>query len=229
MRGRPEVILGGRTDRIVWSASLGFDIRGAQTFANVEEGTMFDYGAGLGFLFLDDRSLQIGPELYGSLTLNNLSKRTTNAELLIDVRYRVISPIEIAIGAGPGLAGGIGTPDFRGVLSVAYTPEMSRDRDHDGILDKDDACPDVPGVPEPDPKKNGWPQAGGPRRRRHPRQRGRLPRRARRARPPIPKKNGWPRGVRRRTRRHPRHRGRVPRRARRARSRSEEERLPARP
>jgi outer membrane protein OmpA-like peptidoglycan-associated protein len=31
------------------------------------------------------------------------------------------------------------------------------DRDHDGILDKDDACPDEPGVRDPDPKKNGCP------------------------------------------------------------------------
>jgi outer membrane protein OmpA-like peptidoglycan-associated protein len=158
VRGRPEVILGGRADRVVWSASLGFDVRGAQQFANVQQSTMFDWGAGLGFLFLDDRSLQIGPELSGSLTLKDVQKRTTNAELLLDVRYRVISPLEIAIGAGPGLSSGIGTPDFRGVLSVAYTPEPSRDRDHDGILDKDDACPDVPGVPDPDPKKNGCPK-----------------------------------------------------------------------
>jgi OOP family OmpA-OmpF porin len=164
-RGRPEAIIGGHTDRIVYSGSLGFDIRGGQSFpqggtgfTSVSQGTMFDFGAGLGFLFLDSRHLQIGPELYGGLTLSNVQKRTTNAELLLDVRYRIISPLEIAVGAGPGLSSGIGTPDFRGVLSLAYTPEPQRDRDHDGILDKDDACPDVPGVPDPDPKKNGCPK-----------------------------------------------------------------------
>jgi outer membrane protein OmpA-like peptidoglycan-associated protein len=31
------------------------------------------------------------------------------------------------------------------------------DRDHDGILDADDACPDVPGVKTDDPKTNGCP------------------------------------------------------------------------
>jgi outer membrane protein OmpA-like peptidoglycan-associated protein len=31
------------------------------------------------------------------------------------------------------------------------------DRDHDGILDADDACPDVPGVKTEDPKTNGCP------------------------------------------------------------------------
>jgi OOP family OmpA-OmpF porin len=32
-----------------------------------------------------------------------------------------------------------------------------KDRDGDGILDADDACPDVKGIADPDPKKNGCP------------------------------------------------------------------------
>src|SRR6202030_955559 len=34
------------------------------------------------------------------------------------------------------------------------------DRDHDGIPDTEDACPDVPGVHTDDPKTNGCPPAG---------------------------------------------------------------------
>jgi OmpA-OmpF porin, OOP family len=34
------------------------------------------------------------------------------------------------------------------------------DRDHDGILDTEDACPDVPGVHTDDPRTNGCPPAG---------------------------------------------------------------------
>ena len=33
------------------------------------------------------------------------------------------------------------------------------DRDHDGIPNDTDACPDEPGKPDPDPKKNGCPKA----------------------------------------------------------------------
>jgi len=40
------------------------------------------------------------------------------------------------------------------VSSPAAPPS---DRDHDGILDADDACPDVPGVKTDDPKTNGCP------------------------------------------------------------------------
>jgi outer membrane protein OmpA-like peptidoglycan-associated protein len=33
------------------------------------------------------------------------------------------------------------------------------DRDKDGIVNEQDACPDIPGKPDPDPKRNGCPKA----------------------------------------------------------------------
>ena len=133
---------------------------------------MFKWGAGLGFLLLDNRHLQIGPEVYGAATLRDVQKHTTNAEILLDVRYRIVDDLEVAAGAGPGLTSGIGTPDLRALLSLAYTPEQKlaqepvitpeappapADSDHDGILDADDACPELKGVADEDPKKNGCP------------------------------------------------------------------------
>jgi len=179
-RGLPQLILGGRIDeRLVWSAAAGPEIRNQSTFANVEQGTMFKWGAGFGFLLLDNRHLQIGPEIYGAATLRDVQKRTTNAEILLNVRYRIVDDVELAAGAGPGLTSGVGTPDFRALLSLAYTPEQKAeperiitpdapppiapaDRDHDGILDADDACPDVKGVADADPKKNGCPPLAEP-------------------------------------------------------------------
>jgi outer membrane protein OmpA-like peptidoglycan-associated protein len=172
VRGLPQLLLGGRIDeRLVWSAAAGPQIQGASTFANVDQGTMFKWGAGFGFLLLENRHLQIGPEAYGAVTLRDVQKHTTNAEILLDVRYRIIDDLEVAAGAGPGLTSGVGTPDFRGVLSLAYTPEQKQapvsvplaaplppaDRDQDGILDTNDACPDVKGIADEDPKKNGCP------------------------------------------------------------------------
>ena len=48
-------------------------------------------------------------------------------------------------GIGTGLTPGIGSPDYRLILGVGIEPrgETDRDRDGDGILDRDDACPDV--------------------------------------------------------------------------------------
>jgi outer membrane protein OmpA-like peptidoglycan-associated protein len=177
VRGLPQLLLGGRiNDRFVWSAATGVEFRGQSTFANVDQGTMFKWGAGFGVLLLDNRRLQVGPEAYGALTLRDVQERTTNAEILLDVRYRVLDDLEVAAGAGPGLSSGVGTPDFRGLFSLAYTPEQKRepvappppppappaDRDHDAILDADDACPDVKGVADEDPKQNGCPPPKAP-------------------------------------------------------------------
>lgn len=163
VRGLPQVILGGRVaERVVWSAAAGPEIQGTSTYGSVEQGSMFRWGAGVGVLLLDNRHLQIGPEASGDVVLRDVDKRTTNAEVLLDVRYRFLRDFEVAAGGGPGLTSGIGTPDFRGLLSLAYTPEQELDRDHDGIPDAEDACPDVKGIADPDPQKNGCPPPASP-------------------------------------------------------------------
>jgi OmpA-OmpF porin, OOP family len=160
VRGMPQLILGGRADRLVWSFAAGPELRPTQTFANVEQGTMLTFGGGIGFLLGEKRHFQIGPEFSSSLTLGDVNKRTSNAEILLDARYRIVDDLEIGLGAGPGLSSGVGTPDLRGVLMIAYTPEQKKpiaDRDNDGIADNIDACPDVAGLPSDDPAKNGCP------------------------------------------------------------------------
>jgi outer membrane protein OmpA-like peptidoglycan-associated protein len=156
----PQLIAGGRFESVVWSAAIGADLRPAQDFQAVRQGIMLNGGAGVGYLLGAEKRLQIGPELTFGTVLEDPSKRNTNAELLISGRYRILSMLEAGIGAGPGLSSGIGTPDFRAVAMLAYSPEVKRpiaDRDRDGILDPRDACPDTPGIADPDPKKNGCP------------------------------------------------------------------------
>jgi outer membrane protein OmpA-like peptidoglycan-associated protein len=158
VRGLPQLIMGGRAgDRFVWTTAGGPEIQGTQTYAGIDQGSMFKYGAGVAVLFGDDRSVQLGPEISGTVSLKDVQKRTTNAEAMLDLRYRFLGDWEIGAGAGPGLTSGIGTPDVRAVLSIAYTPDQKRDRDHDGIPDDVDACPDEPGIKTDDPKTNGCP------------------------------------------------------------------------
>ena len=168
VRAEPHLLLGGRGgDRIVWSAAMGPQFRSTEVFGGVTQGTQFNVGAGLGVLLGDARHVQIGPEMYGAFTLasaqtsqDNL-KRSTNLEILFDARYRVLDDLEIGMGLGPGLTLSPGTPDFRGILMIGYTPEQKKrerlDRDGDGIFDDEDACPDVKGVKTDDPKTNGCP------------------------------------------------------------------------
>jgi len=164
VRGLPQVIVGGEiANRIVYSAAVGPEIVGSSSGAAagaIEQGSMFRWGAGVGVLLLENRHLQLGPEASGEVLFSDVSKYTTNAEILFDARYRFLRNFEAAAGFGPGLTSGVGTPDYRFVASIAFTPEQKRpvlDRDGDGILDVDDACPDVPGVHDEDPAKNGCP------------------------------------------------------------------------
>lgn len=160
LRGMPQLIVGGRADRIVWAVAGGPELRPSQSYAGIAQGTMVKVGGGVAYLVDDARRLQIGPEVTVGLTTSDIQKRTTNAEALLGARYRFLEVMEAGLGAGPGITSGIGTPDFRAVFSVAFTPEPAKgplDRDGDGIFDSEDACPDTPGIASDDPTKHGCP------------------------------------------------------------------------
>ena len=163
VRSQPLLIAGGATPWFVWSANIGPDLRGNSPYATVTSGAAMRWGAGLGFL-PGDGSFQIGPELSGCVALQNPQSQTLDSELLLGARARFSRDFVAGFGAALGLAPGAGTPDFRTVLSIAYTPLGGAlkvevvDRDGDGIPDEEDACPDEKGVRDPDPKKNGCPR-----------------------------------------------------------------------
>jgi outer membrane protein OmpA-like peptidoglycan-associated protein len=159
VRGMPKVLLGGIRDRFVWSFATGPEFRASDKFGQVDQGSLFHFGGAAGYMLGDDKQIQIGPEVNVALVLEDVQKRTTNAEGLVGAKWRFLPFMEAGIGIGPGFSSGIGTPDFRGVFSIAYTPkvEEANDRDGDGILDQNDACPDTPGVPSDDPAKHGCP------------------------------------------------------------------------
>jgi outer membrane protein OmpA-like peptidoglycan-associated protein len=126
------------------------------------------FGASAGVHALDG-SLLIGPELYGSTVVTSgaaFAKVGTPLEVMLGAHYLIASSVRIGAGAAPGLTRAYGEPAVRYVLSVEWAPTPEAppppDRDHDGILDADDACPDVPGVKTDDPSTNGCPPAEPP-------------------------------------------------------------------
>jgi outer membrane protein OmpA-like peptidoglycan-associated protein len=164
--GQPHVLLGGRVPYFVWNASAGAVVRGT------DNPHTFNYSAGAAVLLLDE-TLQIGPEIFGAVALSDDPlvegvidrKGTTNAEVLGGAKYRFLDMFVVGAAAGPGISNGVGTPQYRVLATLAFDPLPARekpkpqpaDRDGDRIFDKDDACPEVPGVADPDPKKNGCP------------------------------------------------------------------------
>jgi len=163
VRGQPSLILGGRAGALLWGLNGGVMIQEHTTFGNTQQGTEMTFGGAVALVTAND-AIQVGPELYGSTLLDKriesrsypaFDTKDTNVEGLLGIKGR-LNPIVLGAAAGPGFTKGAGTPKFRGVLSIAYAP-IANDRDHDGVLDKDDACPDVPGVRSSDPSKNGCP------------------------------------------------------------------------
>ncbi|MEZ4335498.1 MAG: OmpA family protein [Sandaracinaceae bacterium] len=116
-------------------------------------------------------------EAYGTSTFEHFGDRAESPiEAIAGLRVQPIRGLNIGLAAGPGLARGYGSPDFRGVLTVGWAqpPEEETgprpgpgDRDGDGIMDDDDQCPNEPedddsfqdddGCPDPDNDADGVP------------------------------------------------------------------------
>jgi OOP family OmpA-OmpF porin len=172
----PHLSAAGDLGVLAYAASLGVVYRGDnQPFAGHPMGTEADFSLAMGLRGLDGKLL-IGPEVAGSTVIAKsdaiLQDRTTPLEILGSGHYTA-GDFRFGLGAGPGLSHAAGTPAFRGLLSVEWFPAIAgpapviveevlpppppADRDHDGILDFEDACPDVPGIRTSDPKTNGCP------------------------------------------------------------------------
>jgi hypothetical protein len=84
---------------------------------------------------------------------------TNPAEFDAAMRFYLPSMLNLLMGGGFGLDRGIGSPVVRAFAGLGWAPD-SRDRDHDGIVDVLDRCPDEPedrdgyqdsdGCPDPD-------------------------------------------------------------------------------
>lgn len=178
VHGMPALVLSGENNDIAYAVNAGVDIRKKVDLSAVGgsvAGSALTFGGGFAVL-LADKTLQVGPEIYGSTAMvgsDRFSRSTTNVEGLLGARAR-LSSVVLGLAAGPGVSRGIGTPTLRVLASVAYVPlpekplpppppppppkpQPPRDRDKDGIPDRLDACPDEPGIKTDDPATNGCP------------------------------------------------------------------------
>ena len=90
----------------------------------------------------------VGPELRGTTLVYDLfSTHTTPVEMLLGA-HRDVGLFRFGLAAGSAVVPGLGAPYFRAILSaewVGVVAEPGSDRDHDGVPDRDDACPDAVG------------------------------------------------------------------------------------
>lgn len=172
VRAMPKLVLSGASYPIHWSLTGAFYYRNAVTLGDLADhrgnriGPEVQLGASAAYFTRDER-FGIGPELLVSSTVTNsdlFQREATGIEGLLGVHYRAADMIAISGGAGIGVLEAPGTPDLRALLRLAYAPRKL-DRDGDGLIDTEDACPDDPedkdgfedadGCPDLDNDKDG--------------------------------------------------------------------------
>ncbi len=170
----PHLDFAGDVGALAWAARVGYqsrDFSTGNTWDGIAIGPELNAAVAVGARVANKKIL-IGPEFFASTGVANsdafFSKRMTAAEVLLGFHW--LSDDGIRIGAGVGTAAmtpALGAPDVRVLFSFEWKPKYVEekepeapkvaDKDGDTIEDKDDACPTVAGVKDPDPKKNGCP------------------------------------------------------------------------
>ncbi len=167
--------LRARFDHVRVLVNLGALLRSAQEFPNQVTGSRLTYGAGVQLPFLDE-ALVASVELFGAVGLADFGARASSpVEGLAGIAYHADGGIAVGAAFGPGLARGIGSPDFRAVATVGYSqpvpppPGPNDDDDGDGVINAADACPeaaedadgfeDDDGCPDTDNDGDGVPDA----------------------------------------------------------------------
>jgi OmpA-OmpF porin, OOP family len=167
-RGMARILFAGDVGLLGYAGQLGVHIRSLDDapIPGSPEGSELVFGVALGPRFALGRAgklaLVVGPEVFGETAFRNFLGSATGLEGLMTGRVEGTADdgaqVRVKLGAGGGLDARFGTPEWRMVFAIELFDHHG-DRDHDGVSDSKDACPDTPGVKTQDPKTNGCPPA----------------------------------------------------------------------
>jgi len=153
------------------AVNLGYRPMKHETLYDLELGDQLVWKGGA-WVGLVPKKLELLAEAFGAVSIErSLTDRNQHpVEALGALRYRPHCMVDLTAGAGAGLTKGYASPDWRAFLGLnignceAEKPKET-DRDHDGILDSLDRCPDDPedrdgfedgdGCPDPDNDRDG--------------------------------------------------------------------------
>jgi outer membrane protein OmpA-like peptidoglycan-associated protein len=149
------------------AANLGILLRERSDNFSTQMGHQLLYGAAAAYPV--DRRVDLILEIFGRSGLTQFTSFYSDVnpfETDIAGRYAINGMWSVTAGGGRGFGAGIGAPDLRLFAMAAFTPDL-RDRDHDGVYDVNDKCPDEPedrdgyqdqdGCPDPDNDGDGIP------------------------------------------------------------------------
>jgi outer membrane protein OmpA-like peptidoglycan-associated protein len=141
----PELLASRAFGAVRLSSGLGYLARkDTQLIDLVVEDELF-VRLGLGYRLSDNGGppLELDASVSGATSAASPfdAHNQNHAELRAGASYRIAGPVVGVLAGGLGVREGFGTPDWRGVLGVRWSPERAADSDRDGIPDTDDACP----------------------------------------------------------------------------------------
>jgi outer membrane protein OmpA-like peptidoglycan-associated protein len=175
VRVAPRVVFAGMLSPVMWSVLTELMYRNQASIGTLPQGagnsvgSELHLGARLAYANLDD-GYSIGPEaeMATVVTDGNAFRRSyTSLEILFGGQYKIDHTVLAGVAAGVGALREPGNPDARVIVRVAYAPDEKKkeeappppsDRDHDGILDAEDDCPDTHHGPNPDRSQPGCPR-----------------------------------------------------------------------
>jgi outer membrane protein OmpA-like peptidoglycan-associated protein len=169
------LVLAGGPKHVLWSFNGEFLYRNKATigsFANADGskvGSELHFGGALAYTDAKHEVFAIGPELELATTViggQAFDKDYTSLEVLLGGHYKIAHAWLLGLAGGLGALQSPGTPDGRVILRLAYAhdpeeaappPPVPSDRDHDGVLDANDMCPDEASGENPDSDHLGCP------------------------------------------------------------------------
>jgi len=120
-------------------ANLGYRARSFASVGGAIAGHEAFYRLGAG-LPLGDSPVELDATVHGAVAVLPEPFGDTPLEGLLGVKA-TLGDIVVSAGAGAGLIGGPGVPDFRVLLGARWVPDL-KDGDKDGVDNAADRCPD---------------------------------------------------------------------------------------
>jgi outer membrane protein OmpA-like peptidoglycan-associated protein len=176
-RFAPRAVLAGGPGNFLWSANAEFLYRHEASIGTLPKddgnsvGSELHLGAALAYSDVDHVQYAVGPEVAVSTTVIGgkvFDKDYTSLEVLLGGHYKIARTWLLGLAGGLGALQEPGTPDARIIVRFAYShdpepalqmpPPLELDRDHDGVLDANDMCPDEDQGPNPDENRVGCPR-----------------------------------------------------------------------
>nr|WP_179955497.1 thrombospondin type 3 repeat-containing protein [Chondromyces crocatus] len=171
----PSLVSAIRVGRFGLAAEAGARIRESTSIAGSVIGSQLTGAVGASYDVLAQRRLTVGAEVFALYTLaTQPSSPLIPAEWILSASTApfLAGDVSFSLGGGGTIPfadeHAVTSPRFRFTFAARYAPG-GRDTDGDGVLDRDDACPDVPedrdgfqdsdGCPDPDNDGDGIPDA----------------------------------------------------------------------